>query len=153
MGSMSNDELKTYLADGTFTAKIATVNEDGSPHVVPVWFVLDGENNIVFSTDTKSKKGRNILRDPRVSICIDKQEYPYSFATIFGKARIFAHYIKNLNELDKSNEFLYWARIISERYVGIEKAEKYAIRNSVEGAVLYQIMPTKIVSEKIIADW
>jgi hypothetical protein len=26
---------------GTFTAKLATVKEDGSSHVVPIWFVLE----------------------------------------------------------------------------------------------------------------
>jgi Pyridoxamine 5'-phosphate oxidase len=26
---------------GTYTAKLATVKNDGSPHVVPIWFVLD----------------------------------------------------------------------------------------------------------------
>jgi hypothetical protein len=42
---------------------------------------------------------------------------------------------------------------ISARYVGFEKADRYARRNSVEGAVLYRVKPQKIVSEKVIADW
>jgi nitroimidazol reductase NimA-like FMN-containing flavoprotein (pyridoxamine 5'-phosphate oxidase superfamily) len=67
MTSMSKDELSIFLKQGTFTAKLATVNEDGSPHVVPLWFILDSESNIIFGTETRSIKGKNILRDPRVS--------------------------------------------------------------------------------------
>ena len=43
MTSMSKDELTTFLTQGTFTAKLATVNKDGSLHIVPVWFAIDSE--------------------------------------------------------------------------------------------------------------
>jgi PPOX class probable F420-dependent enzyme len=92
MTAMSKDELVNFLGQGTLTAKLATVKEDGSPHVVPLWFVLDDENNIIFGTETNSVKGRNIQRNPRVSICVDYQEYPYSFVTIFGEVEFFRCY-------------------------------------------------------------
>ena len=92
MTAMSKDELISFLSQGTLTAKLATVKEDGSPHVVPLWFVLDNEDNIIFGTETSSVKGKNIQRDPRVSICVDYQEYPYSFVTIFGEAECFRRY-------------------------------------------------------------
>ena len=38
---MSKSEIKKFLMDGTFTAKLATVKKDGSPHAVPIWFALD----------------------------------------------------------------------------------------------------------------
>ena len=45
MTYMSKNETKKFLMQGTFTAKLTTVNKDGSPHVVPVWFVLDERKN------------------------------------------------------------------------------------------------------------
>lgn len=69
MTAMSKAELRSFLSQGTFTAKLATVKEDGSPHVVPLWFVLDNKDNIIFGTEASSVKGKNILRDPRVCIC------------------------------------------------------------------------------------
>ena len=42
---MSKREIKKFLMQGTFTAKLATVKKDGSPHVVPIWFVLDDQKN------------------------------------------------------------------------------------------------------------
>ncbi|MFY9967406.1 MAG: pyridoxamine 5'-phosphate oxidase family protein [Nitrososphaeraceae archaeon] len=47
-------------------AKLPIVKEDGSPHVVPLWFVLDAEDNIIFGTATNSVKGKNISCDPSI---------------------------------------------------------------------------------------
>ena len=55
--------------------------------------------------------------------------------------------------LDDSNDFLNWMRKISARYVGSEKADRYAKRNTTEGAVLYRLKFQHVVSEKVIADW
>ncbi|HEX7179376.1 MAG TPA: hypothetical protein VF220_06585 [Nitrososphaeraceae archaeon] len=41
MTYMSKLEIKKFLMEGTFTAKFTTIKKDGSPHVVPIWFVLD----------------------------------------------------------------------------------------------------------------
>lgn len=30
---------------GTLTGKLATVKKDGSPHLVPIWFILDDNND------------------------------------------------------------------------------------------------------------
>lgn len=155
---MSKDELHAFLNRGTFTAKLATVREDGSPHVVPVWFVLDADDNIIFGTESSSVKGKNISRDPRVCICVDDEEYPYAFVSIFGEAESFGRYrkrpgIEDKNILNESRKFLRWMRKISARYVGSEKADRYAKRNNTEGALLYRMRHTRIVSEKVIADW
>ena len=60
---------------------------DGSPHVAPVWFILDGED-LVFMTEASSVKGRAMLNDPRVTICVDDERPPYAFAIIRGKVSI-----------------------------------------------------------------
>jgi nitroimidazol reductase NimA-like FMN-containing flavoprotein (pyridoxamine 5'-phosphate oxidase superfamily) len=39
------------------------VRRDGRPHVVPIWFDLDGET-LVFTTGGNSVKAENIRRDP-----------------------------------------------------------------------------------------
>ena len=66
MAEMSKAEIAKFLMQGTFTGKLATVKKDGSSHVVPIWFVLDNENNrhkgvgnIIFTTGriiTQSKQ-------------------------------------------------------------------------------------------------
>lgn len=49
---------------------VATIDPDGSPHVVPLWFVW-AEDAIYVSTRTDARTWRNAERDPRVSISVD----------------------------------------------------------------------------------
>lgn len=63
---MTDEEWRAFLSEGTRTAKVSTVRADGSPHIAPVWFLLDGDS-LVFNTGRKSVKGRNLERDARVS--------------------------------------------------------------------------------------
>jgi nitroimidazol reductase NimA-like FMN-containing flavoprotein (pyridoxamine 5'-phosphate oxidase superfamily) len=47
MTEMSKTEIRRFLMQGTLTGKLATVKKDGSPHIVPIWFVLD--EGMIFS--------------------------------------------------------------------------------------------------------
>jgi hypothetical protein len=44
---MTSDEIREFLSHGTRTAKLATTMAGGGPHVMPVWFVLDGDDLVV----------------------------------------------------------------------------------------------------------
>ena len=46
---MTEEEWREFVSYGTRTGKLSTVSADGSPHVAPVWFVLDGDD-VVFNT-------------------------------------------------------------------------------------------------------
>jgi PPOX class probable F420-dependent enzyme len=148
MTEMSKAETRRFLMQGTFTGKLATVKEDGSSHVVPIWFVMDHTNSkgrlgdIIFTTGSESIKAKNIHRNKLVSICIDDQIPPFSFVTIFGTAKIFPY---------RQKEVLKWATKIAERYMGKRNANIYGRRNSGEGTVLIRIKPTRILAEKDIA--
>src|SRR5919205_2974446 len=51
------------------TTWLSTVNEDGSPHVTAVGALwLDG--TFWFQTGRRTRKGRNVARDPRCSIAL-----------------------------------------------------------------------------------
>jgi hypothetical protein len=55
------------------TTWLATVNEDGSPHVTPVGAVwLDG--TYWFQTGDGTRKARNVARDPRCSVAVSVSE-------------------------------------------------------------------------------
>jgi PPOX class probable F420-dependent enzyme len=149
MTEMSKKEIRKFLMEGTFTGKLVTVKKDGSSHVVPIWFILDDSNtddinNIVFTTNSISVKAKNIQYNNRVCICVDDQTPPFSFVTVYGTAKL--HYYKQ-------NELLKWATKIAQRYMGKDNAEAYGRRNSVEGEVLVQIKPIRIIAEKNIAGW
>jgi len=139
---MNRDEIYQFLKRGTFTGKLATVRADGGPHLAPIWFVLDDDNNdLVFTTSHASQKAKNILRNPRVSISIDDQTPLYSFVIVEGIAET----------SDQPNELLSWATKIAERYMGKKNAEVYGKRNSTKGELLIRVRPTKIFGQKDIA--
>jgi len=152
MTEMSKKEIKKFLMHGTLTGKLATVNKDGSPHLVPIWFTLDDNvtndyantSDILFTTGSRSVKSINIQRNNRVSICTDDQIPPFSFVTVYGIAKI-----QQVNQ----NELLKWATKIAERYMGKDDAEAYGKRNNTEGEILVRIKPTRIIAEKDIAGW
>ena len=87
MDDMTIDEYKTFVTTGTRTGKVATVRKDGRPHVVPIWFDLDGDT-LIFMTWHESVKAGNMRRDPRVSICVDEESPPYAFVMIEGTVTI-----------------------------------------------------------------
>jgi hypothetical protein len=41
MSKMTKDEIKYFLLQGTFKGKLGTINKDGTPHVVQIWFIVD----------------------------------------------------------------------------------------------------------------
>lgn len=66
---MSDDEVAAYLA-ANVRAHVSTLNKDGSPHVVPIaYVVLDGK--LAFWGDNVSQKMVNLQRDPRVAAVVD----------------------------------------------------------------------------------
>jgi general stress protein 26 len=112
------------------------------PHIVPIWFTLDNEDNIIFNTGKNSVKGKNILRHNRVSLYVDDQVLTFSFVTIDGITEIISN---------KSIEIIMWAKIIAARYMGSDKAEEYDKRNSSEGELLLKIKSTKVIGQKDLA--
>ena len=67
---MSKHEWQAFLSEGTRTGKLSTVRADGSPHIAPIWFLLV-EDHLVFNTGENTVKGRNLVRDGRIALCVD----------------------------------------------------------------------------------
>src|SRR5215204_4737535 len=83
---MTEEEYREFMLDHPRTAVLATVRADGRPHVAPIWFDLDGDT-LIFTTGESTVKGRNMLRDPRVSLCIEEEKPPFHFVLIAGWGR------------------------------------------------------------------
>ena len=52
-------------------ARVATAQPDGSPHVVPVCPVVDGDR-VIFESGAGTGKTKNLSTDARISICWDE---------------------------------------------------------------------------------
>ncbi|MBC3843323.1 PPOX class F420-dependent oxidoreductase [Streptacidiphilus sp. 4-A2] len=132
---MNETQWRAFLSEGTRTGKVATTRADGRPHVAPVWFLLDGDD-LVFNTGRDTIKGKSLLRDGRVALCVDDERAPYAFALVEGRARI----SEELSELRE------WATRIAARYVGQELAQAYGERNGVEGELLVRVRLEKVTA-------
>jgi PPOX class probable F420-dependent enzyme len=139
---MTPDEIREFLTHGTRTAKLATISADGAPHVMPVWFVLDGEQ-LVFTTHAESVKGRNLRRDPRVALVVDDEEPPFAFVHIRGRAAI----------SEDPGGLRRFATEIGGRYMGAARAEEFGRRNGVPGELLVRVAPDRVISETDVAGY
>ena len=72
------------FVDRPIMGKIATIQRNGSPHVVPVWFTYE-HGKFIIVTPEKSVKVGNIRRNGRVSLLIDDA---YEYVLVKGKAVI-----------------------------------------------------------------
>jgi PPOX class probable F420-dependent enzyme len=71
---MSDEDLWKFI-ETQKTVQVATIGRDGMPHVMPLWFAIDG-GDIILETFTKSQKIKNLERDNRISILFeDGQTY------------------------------------------------------------------------------
>ncbi|MER6719762.1 PPOX class F420-dependent oxidoreductase [Streptomyces halstedii] len=138
---MTQDEWRAFLSEGTRTGKVATVRADGSPHIAPVWFLLDGDD-LVFNTGEETVKGRNLARDGRVSVCVDDDRPPFAFAVVQGHAEL----SEDLVEVQE------WATRIAARYVGQDAAAEFGARNGVAGELLVRVRVDKVVAMAEVAD-
>lgn len=142
---MARDEWLAFVTHGTRTGKLATVRADGSPHVAPIWFLIDSAgdaDDIVFNTGADTVKGKALRRDPRLAMCVDSEEPPFSYVQLQAEATL-------SEDLD---EMLGWATRIAARYMGVDLAEAFGRRNAVPGELLVRATITKVIAEAEIAD-
>ena len=139
--TMTEKEWRDFVSAGTRTGKAAVVKADGTPHVTPIWFLLDGDD-LVFTTHESGVKGKALRRDPRISISVDDQTPPYSFVSLWGEASL----SEGLDEVRR------WATLLGGRYIGADRAEEYGARNGVPGEYLVRVRITKVVAQRDIAD-
>lgn len=137
MRRLDEAEVRAFLTTGTRTGKLALTRLDGSPMVVPVWFALDDDGTLLFTTWKDTIKARSIRRDGRVSLCVDEEHPPYGYVRVDGTATMSAD--PELLRL--------WATRIGGRYMGAERAAEYGRRNSVEGELLVRVTPTHTVAQ------
>ena len=120
-------------------ARLATVDDAGSPHVIPVCYAFDG-SRIYTALDLKPKRVegrmlkrvRNILENPRVSLVIDDYSESWSdlaYVLIHGVARI----------VDSGEEQRSGEGLLRSKYPQYRELLK-------PGATIISITPDKIIS-------
>ncbi|MFQ5980805.1 MAG: pyridoxamine 5'-phosphate oxidase family protein [Candidatus Heimdallarchaeota archaeon] len=84
--SLANEEIEIFLQQAKI-ARICTINEDGTIHAVPVWFGYENGFFTIASPE-KSRKTRNILKNPAVTLLIDVGEPIARGVIVYGQASV-----------------------------------------------------------------
>jgi PPOX class probable F420-dependent enzyme len=67
--AMTAPEVTAFL-EGSRKLQLATINSDGTPHLVTMYYAMLG-GRITFWTYRASQKARNLSRDPRVTCLVE----------------------------------------------------------------------------------
>ena len=105
-----SEKARAYLRELRF-AVLATINQDGTPQLTTMWYLLEDDGTIMMNTKVGRAKERNMRRDPRISICIEDD---YNFLTINGSVQL-------IDDPARAQHDIYR---LSARYHGEEKARK-----------------------------
>ena len=125
-------EVEGFL-EGKLIGRIATVMKDGSPHMTPIWYMLE-DGKVVINTTTERVKYHNIERDNRVCFLA---EDGYAHVIVFGRARI-------ARERDGKKDI----ETLAIRYTG-EEAGKKSARDTYwkQPRVTIEITPERVVKD------
>ncbi|GIH24798.1 hypothetical protein Aph01nite_31080 [Acrocarpospora phusangensis] len=135
---MSEDEVAALLRDSR-KLQLATINPDGTPHLVTMFYGLS-DGRLTFWTYHKAQKTRNIERDPRVTCLIETGEDYFELrgALVYGKAQLIAD----------PPGVLAVGMEVAKRMTGLDDAEQ--LRGYVEHTgrkrVAFVVEPTRVVS-------
>lgn len=138
---MTDDQWRAFVSQGTRTGKLSTVRADGSPHIAPIWFLIDGDY-VVFNTGKDTVKGRNLARDGRVALCVDDDQPPFAFVVLQGRAEL----------SEDIDQLRHWAARIGARYMGEDRAEEFGKRNGVPGELLVRVPIDKVLAYAGVSD-
>ncbi|MBM4243549.1 MAG: pyridoxamine 5'-phosphate oxidase [Deltaproteobacteria bacterium] len=67
---LTPEEQAEFLCRG-HTIYLASNGEDGYPHLIAMWYALEGET-ILMTTFRKSQKVKNLRRDPRCALLLEE---------------------------------------------------------------------------------
>ena len=123
------EETKT-LVDEPNLGFLATVNEDGSPQLSPVW--IDREDGtLLVNTAVGRVKDRNMRRDRRVAVSVADREDPYRKTDIRGSVVDVVEGEEAERHIDK----------LARKYLG---EETYPWRGDGERRSLFRIRPERV---------
>ena len=132
MGKLSREEIDELLGR-PLVSVVSTVRPDGTPHMTPVWHLVDGDDVIV-TVDSSSVKARNVRANPVAALSVVTDETPQRWLLVSGKAELSTERLEEI------------ARKVSVHYMGEEEGIPYSEQAMKDfDFVLLRIRPTRVV--------
>ena len=128
---MTPEQRRKFLEEHRFGV-LGVEREAKSPHLTPVYYVLDGED-IIISITRSRVKATLIEKAGRVTFCVLHEEFPFDYVAIYGTAKL---------EDDGAVDTM--ARVGEKMYgrpVGPELRPQLEERAEMEGRIVLRITP------------
>ncbi|GHI82732.1 PPOX class F420-dependent oxidoreductase [Streptomyces xanthophaeus] len=132
MTAALSDSLKTLIDDSPVFATVATIQPDGSPQLSVTWIARDGDD-LLISTTVGRRKEKNLRRDPRITVMINPDTAPYTYAEVRGTATVTTEGGQQL--IDD----------LSVKYTGRDYAEFNPASKDDAERVVVRVVPRKVV--------
>ena len=145
---MINDTYFKTIIDKARVARLATVDIEFKPHLIPVVFVFDNGRYFIpidektkRSRPEKLKRAKNIQQNPNVALLVDEYNEDWTklfFIMIQGKACIIGG-----KELEQQNDLLLLEKaqkLLSDKYLQYQKTGI--------GEYVIMIIPQKVITWK-----
>jgi PPOX class probable F420-dependent enzyme len=130
---MPLDADTVRLAKAKTFATVVTLMPSGQPQAQITWIDTDGEN-ILVNTEPQRQRGRNIRRNPRVTVLLHSDSDPWDWSEVRGHVTETIDGQKARDHIDE----------LSRKYVGHD----YANPIGPEGRVIYVIAPDKVITPR-----
>jgi PPOX class probable F420-dependent enzyme len=127
--NLTPDDLGDLL-DQPIIAVLATRRADDTVMLSPVWFEWRDRGITVWAHGETDGKVRHIRRDPRVSVVIANQDWPYKGLEVRGEAKV------------SEEGFFDAVRRTGDRYLGEGAGERMA--SSMTQGVVIRIEPDNV---------
>ncbi len=139
---MSQEEMLHFLRSSK-TAILTSNSKEGFPHPMPMWFGVEEDASIIFTTFRKSQKVKNLTRDPRTSILVEDGE---EYAKLRGVV-IHAH-AEITDDVEGTIDALLRIGGGDPMAGNLEEREKVrdAVRPTAQKRVLIRCVPERIIS-------
>lgn len=141
---MTPEEIRALLEERK-TVILCSIGPRGVPHPMPMWFRLDDDGAIRMTTYARSQKVKNLRRDPRVSLLVEKGERYQDLTGVvfYGTAEL----------CDDTERVLDTLLSVSSRYedraaeaAGDAPSLRDAMRSQAAKRVAIRVKPERVVS-------
>lgn len=124
--------VNDLLLERPLVCALSTINPDGQPHTVPVWFDYDGANIRINSPDN-ARKARNMEVGTKVTVLVIDPQNDYHWVEIMG------HITEMHTDAEGGRAHI---NTLSLKYRGDPEYKSWGGRS--ENRIMYVIEPDKV---------
>ncbi len=128
---MFDEQTRTVLSEPVIV-RLTTIRPDGYPHTIPVWFMLDGDELVLFSL-RDNRKVKNALANPKGNIIIGGDPVGSPCYLIDGDLTV------------EEDPHHHMASRITQHYEAPDKAQEYLQSWQNEDFVVLRLTPRRVV--------